>query len=42
VIDSGSYEGIPAVVAVVGPPQRALAVNCAQRPAQVLMDVTLP
>lgn len=42
VIDSGSYEGTPAVVAVVGPPQRALAVNCTARPVEVLMDVTLP
>lgn len=42
VVDRGSYEGTPAIVAVVGPPTRALAVNCAEQPAQVLMDVALP
>lgn len=42
VVDRGSYEGTPAVVAVVGPPTRALAVNCADQPAEVLMDVALP
>ena len=41
-IDRGSYEGRPAVVAVVDAPRRALAVDCRQQPAQVLMDVDLP
>lgn len=41
-IDRGTYEGVPAIVAVVGPPTRALAVDCARQPAQVLMDVALP
>lgn len=42
VLDRGSYEGTPAVVAVVGPPIRALALHCTKKRAEVLMDVALP
>lgn len=42
VLDRGFYEDTPAVVAVVSPPTRALAVDCRGQRAQLLMDVPLP
>ncbi len=42
VLDRGFYEDTPAVVAIVSPPTRALAVDCRGQRAQLLMDVPLP
>lgn len=41
IVDRGFYGSDPATIAVVGPPDRALVIDCREQPERVLLDVRL-